>query len=107
MCEFKYEDRVVARIIESETGKDTKRYAIFCPACRCAHVFDERWTFNGDFDKPTFRASMLVNQQLKEPKIRGNHVSHRCHSFVTDGKIKFLGDCTHDMKNTEVKLEKF
>ncbi len=25
----------------------------------------------------------------------GKHVQKACHTFVTDGRIQFLGDCTH------------
>jgi hypothetical protein len=27
-----------------------------------------------------------------------------CHSFVTDGRIQFLGDCTHALANQTVEL---
>jgi hypothetical protein len=27
-----------------------------------------------------------------------------CHSFVKEGMIEFLSDCTHDMKNKTVEL---
>jgi hypothetical protein len=27
-----------------------------------------------------------------------------CHSFVTDGKIQFLGDCTHALAGQTVEL---
>lgn len=30
-----------------------------------------------------------------------------CHSFVRDGQILFLGDCTHELKNQTVPLEPF
>lgn len=50
------------------------------------------WTWNGDKEKPTVRASILVRGQF------------RCHSFVTDGKIQFLGDCTHELKGQTVDL---
>ena len=33
----------------------------------------------------------------------GHH--KRCHSFVADGKIRRLGDCEHDMKNTTMELD--
>ena len=82
-------------------------YAIECPACNCLHVFDKRWTFNGDYVKPTFRASMLVHENKDYRKRSNDKHGHRCHSFVTDGKIKFLGDCTHSMKNQEVALKPF
>ena len=27
-----------------------------------------------------------------------------CHSFITDGRIQFLGDCTHELKGQTVEL---
>ena len=68
---------------------------IYCPGCKTHHVFDSRWKFNGDYEKPTFNPSMLVNQN--DPKTR-------CHSFVRDGKIQFLSDCAHELKNQTVEL---
>lgn len=67
-------------------GKILRGYLINCPGCGMSHLFDSRWSFNGDFEKPTFKPSMLA-------KWPNNFV---CHSFVTDGKIQFLGDCTHE-----------
>ena len=37
----------------------------------------------------------------------GEHVEPRpyvCHSFVREGKIEFLGDCTHALKGQTVDL---
>lgn len=91
-------------------------WLIECPACKEGHLFDSRWKFNGDQKKPTFTPSMLIrgtqpitDEEHKlimsggkfEPKKRV------CHSFVTDGKIRFLGDCTHDLKNQTVELKEF
>jgi hypothetical protein len=43
------------------------------------------WKWNGDTEKPTISPSILSdNQQV------------RCHSFVREGKIEFLNDCTHE-----------
>jgi hypothetical protein len=82
-----------------ENGSKLHQVAIWCPACNTIHAFDlNRWTFNGDYDKPTFSPSMLVNHD--DPMTR-------CHSFVKDGSIRFLGDCWHDMKNKTVELEQF
>jgi hypothetical protein len=53
------------------------------------------WQWNGDRDKPTIRASILV---------RGKTI---CHSFITDGKIQFLPDCTHELSGKTVELEEF
>jgi len=77
---------------------DGKRggYIIYCQGCKNHHAFDDRWTFNGDFEKPTFSPSMLVNKN--EPR-------RRCHSFVTDGKIQFLSDCFHEFAGQTLDLE--
>lgn len=73
---------------------------VWCPGCKKAHIFDARWNFNGDMVKPTFRASMLVYEHKNEA---GYH-QPRCHSFVTDGQIQFLNDCTHELKGKTVDL---
>lgn len=87
---------------------DDGRYLIECPGCGSYHAFavHERqsngaiWTFNGSFESPTFKPSMLVTVKFTDP----NTPEKICHSFVTDGKIKFLGDCTHELKGKTVDL---
>ena len=97
------EDKVTHRV--KNASKEFHGYMIFCPACECGHLFDSRWKFNGDLDKPTFTPSMLIHEGFW--KDTGERHTHRCHSFVTNGKIKFLNDCTHAMKNKEVYLKPF
>jgi hypothetical protein len=89
---------------------------IFCPACQQAHAVNDSWTFNGDMDKPTFSPSLLVHghKDISDDEhakiMRGEHVELIpliCHSFVKDGKIQFLGDCTHEMAGKTVDLEEF
>lgn len=76
-----------------------KLYVFHCPGCERAHPFEVEapngrgWTWNGSLDKPTFHPSLLVD-----------HPEHRCHSFVTDGKIQFLSDCWHALRGTTVEL---
>jgi hypothetical protein len=62
------------------------------------HSFDERWTFNGDFDKPTFSPSLLVRYPWKDK-------DRRCHLFLTDGKIKYMNDCSHNMSGETIELQ--
>lgn len=83
--------------------KDGAHYSwvFHCPACGFAHQCDNRWTFNGNVERPTFRASVLVHA-VGNPDV-GYH-RPRCHSYVTDGKIKYLGDCTHAMAGKTVDL---
>lgn len=56
------------------------------------------WEFNGDFNKPTIRPSIFVNQGQRSPE------DHACHSFVTDGQIQYLTDCTHALAGQTVEL---
>lgn len=80
-------------------------YSHHCPGCGHSHVFYTTkeanyhctWTFDGNMEKPTFKASMLVN-----PK--NDPTYHRCHYFVTKGKIKYLKDCTHELKGQTVEM---
>lgn len=81
-----------------------------CPGCGYEHAFHvgpqyptdlaagiarPRWTWNGSFTAPTFSPSLLCNKDIPE---------NRCHSFVTDGKIQFLGDCFHELKGQTVEI---
>jgi hypothetical protein len=112
---------------------ETTGYMVFCPACKCGHLFNTKagnpngvgghkptWQFvNNDVEKPTFRASMLVKcghfADGKSPKDcwlckrvaageRDFSPCSLCHSFVTDGKIQFLNDCSHALKGQTVDL---
>ena len=79
-------------------------YMIFCPGCKCGHKFDSRWAFNGNMEKPTFVGSMLVKWTADRSD---GPIDHVCHSFVREGKIQFLSDCTHHLVNQTVDLPDF
>lgn len=83
---------------------EPQSFVIDCPACSMAHKFDKRWTFNGNMELPTFRASMLVKWAKCDPVTNLLIKDIVCHSFVTDGKIQYLADCTHDMAGQTVDL---
>lgn len=71
-------------------------YFFHCPGCQCAHGFHvPHWTWNGLFDRPTFTPSLLCNRDIPES---------RCHSFVEDGKIRFLSDCWHSLAGQTVEI---
>jgi len=70
-----------------------------CPGCGYGHAVrikgsEPVWQWNGDLNKPTFSPSLLVN---------GTWAEKRCHSFIRDGKIQFLGDCFHHLKGQTVE----
>lgn len=77
-------------------------YSFDCPGCGTTHMFSTNlkfspiaWDFNGDINNPTFSPSLLV---------WGSEPSLRCHSFVRNGKIEFLGDCFHKLKGQTIDL---
>lgn len=75
-------------------------YMVTSPATGMNVLFDKRWSFNGDFDNPTFRPSMLMQYPVENPET--GHV--REHFFVIDGKIQYLTDCHHDMAGKTVDM---
>lgn len=91
----------------------------WCPGCKEMHAVrvpphPRAWGFNGNFDKPTFTPSVLVTgkRRMTEDeylRIRaGEQIDipdSRCHSFVTDGNIQFLSDCTHDLAGQTIALQ--
>lgn len=79
------------------------RWEIFCPACWHTHGLSagqDGWAFNGDYHFPTFSPSLLVETEAEgQPVI--------CHSFIQDGMIRFLSDCTHREAGKTVALPEF
>lgn len=78
---------------------DDSRLVFWCPGCEHAHVFDARWKFNGDMDRPTFEPSLL-NTSERGPE----RTPTRCHLYVREGRIVFLSDCTHKLAGQTVEM---
>lgn len=79
----------------------------YCPGCKVGHEVNEKWNFNGDFEKPTITPSILVTYRANAnatEEFKEWQKERICHSFVADGKIQFLGDCTHELKNQTIEL---
>ena len=86
-----------------------------CPGCGDVHVITTgdgpgpRWGYNGNAERPTFTPSILVtwsepSDVPEEFDDTSKDIKHICHSFVTDGRIQFLGDCTHALAGQTVPL---
>lgn len=61
------------------------------------------WTWNGSVDAPTVKPSILTRGGGRAFK-DGEYVEHVCHSFVNDGKVQFLSDCTHELAGQTLDL---
>jgi hypothetical protein len=99
---------VMNRKVNVHDNKDGGKALWFtCPGCEEMHAVQVApskhsktvWGWNGSLDKPTFTPSLLVQWTHGPEKIK-----HRCHSFIKDGQIQFLNDCTHKLKGQTVDL---
>jgi uncharacterized protein YlaI len=83
-----------------------------CPACDHVHSLPiegrytgphDKWTWNGNVDKPTFAPS--VRAWYDRPAHDGRPArTYVCHSFVREGRIEYLSDCTHRLAGQTVDL---
>ncbi len=96
-----------ADVLERVEGLDGRRGVAFhCPGCQDYHVAwiaapagGPVWGFSGDYVRPTLSPSLLVTWQYGEER-----QPRRCHSFIRDGSIEFLSDCTHALAGRTVPL---
>lgn len=100
------------------------RLMFHCPGCDEPHMIrvgdgtGPGWTYNDNPAAPTFTPSVLVRSGHHVPGHTGEcwctwesedgeksgFGCYVCHSFVTDGRIQFLGDCTHALAGQTVDL---
>lgn len=104
------------------------RLGFWCPGCEQLHVINHGpggWTWNASTERPTFTPSVLVRSghyihgetpgncycdfAQREPEAAKGCTWKcvRCHSYVTDGQIQFLGDSTHELAGQTVPLPDF
>jgi hypothetical protein len=75
----------------------TETYCFSCPGCDTVHCFNNTWTVTGVEGSWTVAPSILVT----------SHTGGRCHSFIRNGKIEYLGDCTHKLAGQTVTLPEY
>lgn len=93
-----------------------RRVHFWCPGCEDVHSITARspdgWEWNEDLERPTFNPSVKVGGVQWPPDSPFHKPTHAvaagkpivCHSFVRDGRIKYLGDCTHSLARQTVDL---
>lgn len=67
--------------------------------CKAAGRNGAQWEWNGNVDRPTFNPSLLVREYGPN-----DEVVRVCHSYVKEGRIEFLSDCTHELAGKVVDL---
>lgn len=76
------------------------RWLIFwCPGCDEAHsvpiVGPNAWSWNKMRETPSLSPSLLVHNDTAK---------RRCHSYVIDGRIKYLDDTMHALAGQTVNI---
>ncbi|MDT8998335.1 DUF6527 family protein [Paucibacter sp. APW11] len=109
------------------------RLTWWCPGCDGPHTIQTgegpgpRWGWNKDAESPTFTPSVLVTwsepanlhdpeamqrdladvQRRRDSGEQGVKVplaAKVCHSFVVEGRMQMLGDCTHALAGQTVPI---
>lgn len=65
------------------------------------------WTWNGDTEKVTLKPSVKTEGTTflgGKPDVKENWVPYICHTWVTDGRVQFLDDTTHELRGQTVDL---
>lgn len=121
--------RLLSPILARVAASQGYGLMFYCPGCKEEHAVwagegdKPRWGYNNNPEKSTFTPSILIRS--------GHFASHWkpggscwctwaaeegedpgfscgvCHSFVTDGVIQFLSDCTHALAGQSVPLPIF
>lgn len=91
---------------------DKQRLAFRCPGCEAQHVCSVNgvgtWEWNGSLDRLTLTPSVNVTYngddagQVRDDGSKAPPAV--CHSFVTNGRIRFLSDCTHALAGQTVDI---
>lgn len=97
----------MSKLLKVQRSDDEYYYHFKCPGCKCEHAVAvdspnylcATWSWNRSMDKPTFYPSILVKWQYGEQLTK-----HVCHSYVKDGTIQFLSDCTHKLAGQTVEI---
>jgi hypothetical protein len=87
----------MAKVKACKNGQGRDSVAFECPGCGSIHfcpIDNDGWKLTGTDEKPTLRPSVRT--------MMGN--DHRCHLYITDGEIQYLGDCDHDMAGKTVPM---
>lgn len=89
--------------------RSSTRLVFECPGCGSLHAPNVEpegnvgpWSWNGSTDRPTLSPSVLI-RWTRRPE-NAAPVDEVCHSFVRDGRIEFLSDCTHGLAGSTVDL---
>ena len=92
-------------VLNPVRSKDERSVMFYCEGCKMAHRVIVKggkpiWEWNDDLEKPTISPYIRVQWEDGE-----DYIKKVCHSYVKDGMIQYLGDCTHELAGKTVPLK--
>lgn len=103
-------------VINQDDERVTGTWLFYCEGCKSHHqIWDKtsnanaKWDFNGDVNKPSFSPSIKVQYTDYKKDENDNIIKDSikeiiCHSWITDGMIKYFDDSTHDLAGKTIEL---
>ena len=94
-----------SKLWERKNGSDSY-FLFWCPGCGHAHSYQvPRWTFNGNHEKPSFTPSLRIFTPAYDYGNGPQPERTCCHLYVTDGELRYCGDCPHDHNGKTVPMQ--
>lgn len=101
----------IGKKLRSASGADGYRAILhWCPGCDEVHGIKiagqgSSWSFNGDYERPTFSPSVLIwTNHDGQKRLPEGQRRTECHYFIRDGRIEFCGDSPHKLSGQTVDL---
>lgn len=119
-------NRLSSKLLSDKDGNGVTHIYYWCQGCKTTHgvMIDglHAWRYNNDPEHPTFTPSILSTSGHYIVEHKGGRCwcdynkehpdnpatsCYRCHTFITDGKVQFLADCSHELAGQILDLPDF
>jgi hypothetical protein len=105
---------ISSKLRNSADSTGRKGLTYWCQGCESLHqiwyeggVPGRNWGWDGNVDAPTFTPSVLVTYPANpdaDEDFKEWRTERRCHTFITNGQVQFLGDCTQALAGQTLPL---
>lgn len=105
---------ISSKLRQSIDAAGRKGLTYWCQGCESLHQVwfgggppQRNWRWNGSVDAPTFTPSVNVTYPANpdaDEEFKEWRTERRCHTFITNGRVQFLGDCTHALAGQTLPL---
>ena len=85
----------------------------YCPGCKLTHLVrvdrqgKPNWVWNNEPKKPTLSPSVVVRFTKPARELglgKNSGTQEKCHSYIQDGRILYLADCTHELAGKRMDM---